>query len=86
MLPDGFAWHPRYQHAPGELALKVDGHVVAQLLQRLDGRWLAQLWTHRHITAPVVSRPCQSRESGKSGIEAWACRHEARIRAEAEQR
>lgn len=82
MLPDGFQWVPRYQYAEHELALKLDHRTVAQLMQRMGGSWYAQLDCQRPIGAPMRMRDCQSRETGIAGIEAWACRHEARLRAE----
>jgi hypothetical protein len=86
MLPEGFEWTPRYQHAKDELALQVDGRVVAQLMQRVDGTWFARLWAQAGIEAPLVMRDCQSFKTGKAGIEAWACRHEERLRREVQAR
>ncbi len=81
MLPDGFQWIPRYQHAAGELALVFDGRHVAQLMRKVDGvTWIARLILEGSIHAPVDIRSCQSFDSGKAGIEAWACRHEAQLR------
>lgn len=82
MLPDGFEWVPRYQYAREEIALALDGEHVASLLHRLDGSWYARLEIQRPIDAPLVTRSCTSFEAGKAGCEAWACRHEARLRAE----
>lgn len=82
MLPDGFAWKDRYQYAQGELALLCEGKQVAMLVRRADGGWVARLWAHRPITEPLVSRRCSSFEAGKAGIETWAGRHQARIRAD----
>lgn len=82
MLPDGFQWKERYQYAAGELALVYGGKQVAMLMRRADGGWLARLWCHWPIEAPIVSRHCSSSEAGKAGIEMWAERHEARLRDE----
>lgn len=82
MLPEGFRWIPRGQYTGDELALTLDGRYVAQLMQRVSGSWFAQLWSHRGIHAPLVTRSCRSRETGITGIEAWACRHEAQLRTE----
>ncbi len=80
MLPDGFQWTPRHQHAQDELALTCDGRHVAQLMRRNTGEWYARLILDPSIHSPVDIRPCQSFESGKAGIEEWARRNEARIR------
>lgn len=82
MLPDGFKWVPRHQYADREIALELDGHQVAMLLQRVDGTWFARLEVQRPFEEPLVKRPCTSFEAGKAGCEMWACRHEARLRAE----
>lgn len=84
MLPAGFQWVPRYQNAPpGELALHVDGLEVASLMQKVDGSWLALLRPHQEPMAPFRTRDCTSRGAGITGIQAWALRHEAHLRAEA---
>ena len=82
MLPTDFKWIPRGQYAPDELTLTVGGRYVAMLMTKVDGvTWIARLDCHQPITAPVVTRECVSRESGIAGIEAWAVRHEATLRA-----
>lgn len=81
-LPEGFKWIPRYQYAPGELALTLDGRHIAQLMKKVDGlAWIARLDCQQPITAPVVMRDCTSFEAGKAGIEAWVLRHEDTLRA-----
>lgn len=82
MLPEGFKWVPRYEHAKGELALVLDDRRhVAQLMRMVDGvTWIARLIPVPGIHAPVITRQCTSFESGKAGIEAWACKYEAEIR------
>ena len=82
MLSDGFQWIDRWQYAHGELALILDGAHVAHLVQRINGEWIARLDVHKPITARLVTRACTDRDTGKAGIEAWACRHEARLRVE----
>ena len=82
MLPTGFQWISRGQYCGHELALKLDGRCIAQLMRKVDGvTWLAQLDCHQPITAPVVMRRCTSFEAGKAGIEAWAARHETTLKA-----
>lgn len=82
MLPEGFHWAKRHQYDTQDTALVLDGTQVAMLLQRLDGSWFARLEAHQPITEPLVTRPCTSLEAGRAAIEAWACRHEARLRDE----
>ena len=83
MLPDGFQWVPRGQYAGDEIALALNGRWVAMLMRKVDGvTWIARLECQQPITAPVVSRVCSSFEAGKAGVEAWARKHEARLRAE----
>ena len=82
MLPPGFEWIPRYSYAPpGEVALVVDGLWVAQLLKRLDGEWLVELSFGGDMDAPRKTRRCSSHAAGMAGAEAWALRHEVRLRA-----
>src|SRR5688500_10864641 len=82
LLPAGFQWIPRWQYADGDLALALGGEQVAMLMRRADGGWVARLEAQWPLSAPLVMRQCSSFEAGKSGIEAWAIRHEARIRDE----
>lgn len=82
MLPDGFTWAKRWQNDDTELALFLDGVMVACLLACEDGTWTARLEIQRPLDAPLVLRKCRSREKGLAGIEMWAERHEERLRAE----
>jgi hypothetical protein len=82
MLPEGFHWAKRFQYDTHESALCLGDEQVAMLLERVDGSWFARLWAHWPITAPLVTRPCSSFEAGRAGVEAWARRHEGRIRRE----
>lgn len=56
---------------------------VARLMERVGGGWYVRL--DMHIAGDrLVLRNCRSYETGKAGVELWAARHEARIRAEIE--
>lgn len=83
MLPDGFQWVPRYQYAQGELALRIGRLTSAQRTQRLDSVWFAQLSPNPDLMARHRVRSASSFEAGKAGIEVWAWRHEAALRAQA---
>lgn len=83
MLPEGFAWSPRGQYAGGELALTLDGTWVAMLMRKANGAdWMVRLDCHHGIPAPLVLRQCTGFQAGKAGVEAWAHRHQDRLRAE----
>ncbi len=82
MLPEDFTWHPRWQYAKDELSLVLGQGPVAMLMQRTDGTWYARLECHWSLDRPIVTRRCRSFDTGKAGIEAWATRHAARLRAE----
>lgn len=82
MLPDGFQWAPRYQYDQGANGLFVAGELVAYLDTRTDGGWLARLDVH--LGGELVTRRCTDWRRGRMGCEAWACRHEGRLRREAE--
>ncbi|MBB1060439.1 hypothetical protein [Marilutibacter spongiae] len=83
MLPDGFKWTKRSQYDEEGTAVVLGDAQVAMLLERVDGGWVARLNSHWPVDAPLVTRRCQSKATGTAGIEAWVCRHEARLRAEA---
>ncbi len=83
-LPDGFHWIRSSPSQAGEDVLAYEFRWVAQLYQRVDNlKWFArldvQLEAEGRKRAP---RPCQSYWTGRAGIEQWAARHEARLRAE----
>jgi hypothetical protein len=82
MLPDDFQWKPRWQHAKDELALVLDGRTVAMLMRTADSKWVARLDCQQPDDAPIHMRKCATFETGKGGIEAWAAKHQARLRAE----
>lgn len=82
MFPEGFTTKPRGEGSD-DLDVLLDGRVVAQLVSSIDGmRWVAYLDRHWPIGAPLVMRPCESRESGLAGLAAWAERNRDRLRAE----
>lgn len=56
---------------------------VARLMDRPDGTWYVRLDMHL-AGDKLVLRDCRSYETGRAGVELWAARHEARIRAEIE--
>lgn len=56
---------------------------VARLMRRVGGEWYVRL--DMHLSGDkLVLRDCRSYETGRAGVELWAARHEARIRAEIE--
>jgi len=73
---------PRWQHAEGELALKLDGKTVAMLLRRTNRGWFARLECQWPIEVSCVLRNCSSFNASKAGVEFWARRHEERLRVE----
>ena len=75
-------WIARTQYETGLTALALDGRVVAMMLERVDGTWIARLDSHQPIPAPIVTRRCTSFESGQRGCEHWAMRHADRLRGE----
>ncbi len=82
-MPAGFQWIPASQYETGEpRALALDGHMVAMLIDRVDGGWFARLEVQKPLEAPLVTRPCSSFSQGRQGCELWASRHEVRLRAE----
>lgn len=84
MLPDGFQWVRRYEHAPpGEVALMCDGWYAAHLTRKVSGEWYAVLHLSSEPLGAYRIRDCASRESGLAGVKAWACRHEAKLREQA---
>jgi hypothetical protein len=82
MLPDGLKWAPRWEHAKFSNGLFLQGVLVAYVEERVNGTWMARLWCHWPIEAPLVMRDCRSMECGRHGCEIWAARHESRIRRE----
>lgn len=55
---------------------------VARLISRLGGTWFVRL--DYHLPDSTLQRECSSYEAGVRGVELWAARHEARLRAEVE--
>ena len=82
MLPEGFHWAPRWQHDDGPNAIYCAGQVVAFMDRKVGGEWFARL--DCQSGGPVRLRDCSSREQGRAGCEAWICRHQDRLRTEAE--
>jgi len=80
--PD-FRWIKASQHDKGPpTVLALRGEWVARLMQKLDGSWYVRLDCQQPITEALVMRDCSSFEQGVHGAEAWAERHEERIREE----
>lgn len=83
MLPEGFAWLPRWQYDRGDNAVFLDGVCVCFLDTTADGQtWWVRLWAHRGMGHPLITRTCTSYEAGRAGCEAWVCRHESLLRQE----
>lgn len=78
-------WTPPALGCPHH-CLTFDGMVVAFLMERNDGGWMARLDAHKGIPHPLVTRQCTAFEAGKRGCEAWALRHAERLREEAASR
>jgi hypothetical protein len=81
-LDSRLKWDQRWQHDPGKTALKLNGIMVAMLLDRVDGGWLARLEVQRSMDSPIITRRCTSFEAGKRGCEIWAMRHIERLLVE----
>ena len=75
-MPDGFYWAPRCHLDTLPTGLFLHGEIVAQMLDRVDGTWLARLHMDDEITAPLITRRCSSFEAGRKGCEMWALRHQ----------
>ena len=67
-------WVFRTQYATVPMSLTLDGRVVAMMLERIDGTWLARLDALQPTLAPIMTRRCTSFEAGKQGCEQWAVR------------
>lgn len=81
---DEFNWktmaiEPRQRLVSYQLGIRE----LARLMDRPDGTWYVRLDMHLGGDK-LLLRDCRSYETGKAGIELWAARHEARIRAEIE--
>jgi hypothetical protein len=62
-----------------EVVYQLGGTEVARLIDRLGGSWFAILDRQGEHER---KRDCTSYEAGRRGVELWAARHEARLRAE----
>lgn len=56
--------------------LFIHGGLVASLLQRVDGSWMAWLHPGDGVDSPLILRLCRT-----FGCEMWATRHETALRA-----
>lgn len=83
MLPEGFEWRHVLRQESGIHGVYLGQREVARLSQRADGQWQALLRPHAELFSPYVMRDCTSFDTGRAGIEAWVCRHEARLRSRA---
>lgn len=79
-LPDDFEWKPRSHLDMEPTGLFLHGELVASMLQRVDGSWMARLHPEDGVDSPLILRPCRSFESGQRGCEMWAARHETALR------
>lgn len=86
MLPPDFRWHS-VGTAPFDEpnSLLLDSTEVLRLNERVDGTWWASLDNQRDWKLRK-NRDCSSYEQGKAGAELWAERHQARLRAEVDER
>lgn len=81
-LPPGFYWTTRSASRPDEplTVVACQGEWVVSMSQRVnDGVWVAFLDRHR-IGPGGPCRVCTSYELGRTGVELWIGRHEARLR------
>lgn len=88
MLPPDFRWHS-VGTAPHDEpnALLLDSTEVLRLSQRIDdGTWYVTLNKQRDDWKARKDVICSSYEKGKAGAEIWVERHQARLRAEIDQR
>lgn len=82
-MPDDFYWKPRCHLDKLPTGLFLGFELVASMLERVDGTWVARLHPDDAMFAPLVTRSCTSFENGRRGCEIWALRHEAELRAKA---
>lgn len=80
-LADDFVWQRRSQYEQPDTALTLHNVVVVQMLDRIDGGWVARLHLEDGIEAPLILRQCTDFNSGRHGAERWVLRHEAELRA-----
>ena len=79
MLPEGFEWREILQDSRTR-GLFLRGSEVARLAQKVGGQWYAILRPYAEPFSPIVTRDCETFETGRAGVEAWVCRHEAHLR------
>lgn len=82
-MPDEFHWKPRCHLDKLPTDLFLGNELVASMLERVDGTWIARLHPDDAMFAPLIMRSCSSFESGRRGCEMWALRHESELRAKA---
>jgi hypothetical protein len=82
-MPEDFHWAPRCHLDKLPTGLFLGLELVASMLERVDGKWVARLHPDDAMFAPLIMRSCSSFESGRRGCEMWALRHEATLRAKA---
>ena len=80
-MPDGFYWAPRCHLDTLPTGLYLHGELVASMVDRVDGTWLAILHAEEEISSPLVTRQCTSFEAGRRGCELWAARHHVHLQA-----
>lgn len=81
MAEQEFKWaalNPGYEGA--EVLYKLGITPVARMVDRIGGTWFAVL--DYHLPGEKRHRECTSYEAGRRGVELWAARHAARLRAE----
>lgn len=81
-LDPRLSWRPRWQYDKHDTALMLDGQIIAMLMDRVDGGWVARLDCQKGMAGPIVTRRCSSLEAGRLGCEAWAMRNLDRLVAE----
>ncbi len=80
-LADDFIWVRRSQYEKPDTALTLYNVVLVQMLDRIDGGWVARLHMGDGMDAPLILRQCTDFNSGRHGAERWVLRHEAELRA-----
>ena len=85
--PDDFQWQKAIQWFPGaEDSFRLKGTEIARMSQRVDDHsWFVTLDRHLGWDAEKQVK-CTSYERGRAGVEAWARRHEARLKCEVRER
>lgn len=82
MLPERFHWQPRHSYSDVADGLFLGTTLVGMLFDRGQAGWLALLEAHQAPGNSVPTRHVTSYQAGRDLCEAWALRHEARLRQE----